>query len=266
MSPILVDFTDSRGNRLREGILYKSASSDEFYICLHGCLDVAKQVELLLGPDGRPIDPHRVDASPNFDSAFRYSGPRRSDVDQLVDVLKHVLTLRQVPELDVALALDFYKEADEYGELVNTKAGALIRTLKYYTSNPAARTRAGSDLVGWMCDIIQRHPLLARADRLVVVPSTNSNISEWIGARLSAVCGKPHIVAVETTGSTAEDKAGDETSKQYRVDADLTGEEVIVVDDVYWKGRALRGVGSACRVAGAERVYGLVGARNLRGG
>lgn len=256
---------DHRGNSLNRYKIYISRDHTRHYVMLDGCDSVCDQVDLFLDRfGGSEVDPNRIDSKGNWDYAFEWPGDVPDALVDMLDLISDVLTLTPVPGVDVALALDFYKQPDEDGELQNTRAGRLVHVLKYYVSSPNKRVAAGNELAGWMAEVISRHPLFDEADRIVVVPSTKSGISEMLGRAVAGEVGKPTVVAVETTGSQVQDKSGEAQPKRYEIHEDLSGEAVIILDDVYWRGNALRGVAAACIAAGASRVLGLVGARNLR--
>jgi adenine/guanine phosphoribosyltransferase-like PRPP-binding protein len=51
---------------------------------------------------------------------------------------------------------------------------------------------------------------------------------------------------------------------EFFIQDDLTGETVLIVDDVYHTGSTMAGVAKAARQAGAVSVLGIVPARNVR--
>jgi adenine/guanine phosphoribosyltransferase-like PRPP-binding protein len=116
-----------------------------------------------------------------------------------------------------------------------------------------------------MAKVVRSHPRFRDVDLIIVVPSTRSGVSETLGKAVAANLRKPFIIAKETTGSKEQDKSGaGTTEKVYSVGEEAKSKSVLVLDDVYWSGRALRGVALAARNAGASSVVGLVSARNLR--
>lgn len=265
MSWDLEDFrTDRRANRLMDWKQYKGTNGSWYYLGVNGCPDVCGQIEdyvLTLG--GGPFDPARLRTRDRaqWSQMYRYPGPKRPEASALAFLLSEVLTLRSVPELDAALALDFYTEPDPDSiGLRRSEVGDLCYKLKY-----RGRRAAGTEICDRLAEIVRRHPAYSTADRIVVVPSTTTGMSELIGRSVAHRLDLPHVIATETTGSTHESKLGTpEVPKLYTVDEDLFAETVIVLDDVYHSGQSLRGVAKAASAAGAIRALGLVAARNLR--
>lgn len=270
MSWDLWDFaSDSRANRLEHWQAYASQGDAPVrHLGLSCCSEVRDQVKRCVeaaGGSEYPASQLNSVVRENWSHAYQYPSAAQSDVEGLAKLLSEVRTLRSVPGLDSAIALDFYKHEVE-GELVNTAAGDLVNRLKYWTSNPAAQTEAGGKLADLMADMVRRHPAYRSADLVVGAPSTSSGASERLAHAVAHRLGLPHVIASETTGSTEESKAGSVTEKQYMIpqSAAVFGGTVIVVDDVYWRGGTMRGVAKAVRDRQAFTVLGLVGARNLR--
>lgn len=220
---------------------------------------------------GRRMSPASFNPSDGrfWNHVYRYPSPRLITVDELCTLLREVLTLVPVPELDTILALDFYKRPDPavpQVEWQNTTAGGLCNRLKFWKGDPAAQAEAAFELVHRLSRAIGRHPLYNVAELLVVVPSTRSGVSESLGQEVATELRRPYQIARETTGAAWQAKAGTDGQppRHYTVTGGVAGRSVIVIDDVYRSGSSMRGVGAACRRAGATRVLGLVAARTLR--
>lgn len=259
--------SDSRGNRLRQHLLLQDPNQPVDYLCVDGCGDVVDQIVTCMAlVGGRDIDPATLrtpDGSKWLD-VYRYPREHRAEVQTLVAVLTNNLTLVKVPELDVGLALDFHMRGCDSG-VEHTEAGHLMYRTKYAT-DPSVSRPAGSAICDRLAEVIRGHPLFATAGLIVAVPSTKTGISERIAESVAHRVNKPWATAVESTGSTAENKDGTEgvTPKQYKAPDRCFGENVIVMDDLYRSGSSMRGVAAAVKAQQAFFVYGLAATRTLR--
>lgn len=263
-------FADSRGERLSMSKLFRDPDDDRVgFVALSGCDYVCDQVEqFAIRHSGERIDPtsHLVrEQGVVWRRAMRYDRRQRASMKSLLRVLGDSLTLHPVDELDAAMALDFYKQPEVgTGELENTEIGELVQRMKYWKSNPSERRRAGSLLSDKLADLVADHPEFRRATAIVAVPSTNSRVSEKLGASVAYRLELPTVKARETTGSTVTVKNGGGASKRYECAPEAAGESVLVIDDVYQSGGSMRSIARAARMVGAAEVRGLVCARNLR--
>lgn len=191
----------------------------------------------------------------------------RDVVERLCKLLSSVLTLARCPELDVAVAGDFYKApADDVPptKWPNTKFGGLVNRAKYWSGSTQAQAEA--KLVRWLTKMIEMHPSLSGLDRIVIAPSTETGLSERLGEAVARRLQVPTATANSDGNRTQPAKVG-RTSAQlepYLFTKDLSGEQVVIVDDVCRSGVTLRSIAKAARDAGATTVGGVVGARTMR--
>jgi predicted amidophosphoribosyltransferase len=110
------------------------------------------------------------------------------------------------------------------------------------------------------------------ATRILPVPGhtrDKPSVSVMIGALLSRELGIPltDIEAKSAYRKPAKDMKLHERRAllhEFRIDEDLEGRTVLVLDDVYHTGWTMAGVAHAAEQAGATTVLGLAAARNLK--
>jgi hypothetical protein len=257
-------FSDSRGNRLTEYRVSERKQTGEFWVSLNGDQEIAVQVERVLQPlhcrpaahDGREWTHH-----------YSFDGPYRRPLHEMLELLKEVLTLTRRPELDTALALDFYKVPPEppSEEWTNTPSGELVHRAKYWTSNPAEQHRCGGQLSDRLAEVIEKHPTYKAADVIVAVPGTKTEFGEKLARSVAGRVGKPMVTATLLSERPPAKEGRDSTDLEpYFVPEDVRGRVVIVLDDVYRSGVSIRSVAAAARDAGAVGVLGLVAVRAMR--
>lgn len=199
-------------------------------------------------------------------------------LDDFLDFLQEVLVIRIEQEdfLNAAIALDLYKEpvTSKSGEVLEyTETAKLIRLLK--GSPPATRdevNRAGQALCESLSSAVLRHEWFNEATRILPVPSHDRDkpsIPVMLGALLAQEVGIPWTAVQSTTKyrklvKKMSDRERAALLHEFRIDEDLTGQTVLVVDDIYHTGSTMAGVANAARQAGATTVLGLAMARDTR--
>lgn len=265
---------DSRGNRL-EG--WSTTSSGGGHVLwLRGPFEVVQQVTAL-GPDYQllpdsgavgPIWTHTL-WSPNPD----VPGP----VNALLDLLTGVVCLPSPPNVDFALALDWYKKPEEgvnpY-DWSNTPTAQLVYSGKYrYKNNDDMQSRVGLQFVDLMCGTIERHGILAQATVVLDIPGhdrTRVSFGSRAAATIARRRGIPMVRVAAKSEFRPEAKNLEESERpnflddQFSVPKRLDGQQVLIADDVYRSGTSMRAVASAARDAGAWKVYGICGVRTMR--
>ena len=150
----------------------------------------------------------------------------------------------------------------------DTPAGSLVHMAKYY-GYPEALDALGSALA----KVINGHALLKTADVIVSVPGHDTSrvsFGEHVAAAVAKKTGKPLIAATaaHTSRPAAKERekveGGIDLEDEFTLPDDVDSRGVIIIDDVYRSGQTMEAVAKAAKEAGAERVYGLVGARTMR--
>jgi hypothetical protein len=200
-------------------------------------------------------------------------------VIQLLDLLRDVLSLPCGPQLDYALALDWYKKPIE-GVVPtawpNTPTGQLVKAGKYWyaASNHAVKQiQCGVKLVDRLLPVIGQHPLLNRVDAVAAVPGHDSKVVSF-GGRLAAAVAKRLSKPVVRCGALSEfrppAKRLDLAERAAMIDGQfvcaerLDGQSLLVIDDVFSSGSTAEETARALRAAGATRVASLCAVRTMR--
>lgn len=260
---------DSRGDRLAASRYVKRGdSSPQRWVYLRGTSEMAMQVLRLLG-NGRQV-PVPNEQMFQWTHWFHFPGEAPYAVHEMLGVLEDVLTLtrRRDSALDVAIALDFYKSPVENVPPLNwpnTPTGEFVNRAKYHGD-----TASAWQLVDKMAEIIELHPVYRAAATVISVPGHNADgtsFGEKMAKHVATKVNKQFLHTECPTGARAPAKEVPDEREQatYRLPRSVTG-DVIVIDDVYWTGKSMSDVATAARLAGAEAVYGLAAARNMRRG
>jgi len=199
-------------------------------------------------------------------------------LDDFLDFLQEVLVIRIEQEgfLNAAIALDLYKHPvmSKSGEVVEyTETANLVRLIK--GSPPATRdevNRAGQTLCELLSNALLRHEWFNEATRILPVPGHDRDkpsIGVMLGALLSQEIGIPWTAVQSKTKYRKPVKKMSDRERaallhEFRVDEDLTGQTVLIVDDVHHTGSTMAGVANAARQAGATTVLGLAMTKDLR--
>lgn len=263
---------DSRANHLEAWKLTRSGSA--WFLQYRGVPAVTDHVLGIL-PRAKAVGTLSHDAQWPYRIRmdFNPDGSLAEFLDFLQEVL--VIHIRQKGYLDAAIALDFYTRPAKNGsgDLVYTSTAQSIRLIKHYESAEQAEVdRAGQELCRSLSDAIVRHEWFNEATRILAVPGharDKPSVSVLLGTLLSRELG---IELTSVSCTTPLRKPGKLMSPreratmlhEFRVDEDLAGETILVLDDVYHTGYTMAGVANAARRAGAGTVLGLAAARNLR--
>jgi hypothetical protein len=263
---------DSRGNRLKSWETVNVRDSDHIRLYLCGPEEVADQVMAMLQPLRPRLIELRDDQRRTWSHRIHLEGPLVHDYRAAVEILTTALTIVRRPPIDIALALDFYKDPvrGEDGATIwrDTPAGSMVHQAKYWGNDKAA-----ADLASGLVTVIGQHRLYSAADFIVAVPGHDrSKVS--FGERLAAdVAQRVDMPLVKPTVASAvrpQRKAQDEQEEpmhlegEFRFGAEVVGRVLLVVDDVYRSGDTMAAIASAAKTAGAAAVFGLVGAKTLR--
>jgi adenine/guanine phosphoribosyltransferase-like PRPP-binding protein len=254
---------DSRGNRLLEYEPTKSQPPGRYFINARCCSDVAEHIALVLEEfNPRPVDP--IDTN-RWTYRFEYDGPRTTSLSDSLDLLKEVLILRTTPEMDGALALDFYKVPEDdvpSNRWANTPAGELIHRGKYYGD-----TASGKELADRIATVIRTHLAYSSVDAVIAIPGTERKFGERLAGGVAKRLSIPCIPCERSVAATSAAKTGRERVEleDFSIEASaVSGRRLVIVDDVYWSGITMRSVAKAARSSGATSILGIAGARNLR--
>ena len=267
-------YPDPRGNRVDSWTVTQPGEGHVLW--LRGPAEAVGQVTTL-APEYRLL-PAPVTAGSGWTHALRspdlnVSGPVRL----LLDLLTEVLTLPKRVNIDFAIALDWYKVAEEgidpY-QWQNTAAGELVNQGKYrYRNNASLQRQAGLALVDLMCQAIERHGVLSQASVILDVPG-HDNTRVSFGSRVATTIayrrGTPMVRVLAKSAFRPEAKSlaaadrGSILDDEFTVPAEVNGQHVVIVDDVFKSGGSMDAVAKAARKSGAVAVQGICGVRTMR--
>jgi hypothetical protein len=243
---------------------------------LRGPIEVVHQITAL-APEYHLLPGH-VTAGPTWTHALKAPNPEmQGPVSLLLGLLTEVVSLPSLPNVDFALALDWYK-APQDGvssyEWPNTATAQLVSSGKYrYKNNGDMQSQVGRQLVGLMCGAIERHGVLSQATAVLDIPGHDSTRVSF-GSRVAATIARDRgITMVKVTAKSpfrpeaknlTEAERSNFLNDEFSVPSMLDGQQIIIADDVFRSGTSMCAVASAAREAGARKVYGLCGVRTMR--
>lgn len=268
-------YPDSRGNRL---VAWTTTDAGVFghVLWLQGPVEVVRQV-VALAPD-YDVLPARVSAGSAWTHALQSPNREMSaQVQTLLGLLTEVLSLPSPVSVDFALALDWYKVAEEGVDPYtwrNTAAGEMVYSGKYvYKHNGTMQARCGLQLVQLMCSAAERHGLLCQADAILDIPGHDSARVSF-GSRLAAtIANRRRIPMIRVTAKSpfrpeAKSLAAAEKeqvlNEEFTVPPEVARQRVLIVDDVFRSGTSMGAIAKAARQSGAAEVYGLCSVRTMR--
>jgi pyrimidine operon attenuation protein/uracil phosphoribosyltransferase len=267
-------YRDQRGNRLEDWTTTSVGSGHVLW--LRGPVEVVQQVTAL-APEYRRL-PDSVTAGPTWTHALQSPRPDAPElVRGLLGLLTEVVCLPSPPNVDFALALDWYKKPEEGVDPFdwdNTPTAQLVSSGKYrYKNNDDMQSRVGLQLVNLMCRAIERHGILTQATVILDIPGHDSSRVSFGSRMASTIARRRDIPIIKVAAKSAfrpEAKNLEESERlnflndQFSVRQSLTGQRVLIADDVFRSGTSMGAVASAARDVGAVNVYGICGVRTMR--
>lgn len=209
-------------------------------------------------------------ASRHFPFNYRFDWPHAipSEVREMTELLKEVLTMPRMPHLDFAITLDWYSIPPdaEHNYFRHTAAGDMVNKGKYWQEGQARRD-AKKDISASIKDLLTIHPVLLDTPTLVTVPGSKADFGsfgERLAKHIATATGK-ELVQTQCKSGERKQRKEDSTvdlTDEFVMPSSLDG-EVIILDDVYKSGTSMDAVALAARKAGATSVYGVAIAKTL---
>jgi adenine/guanine phosphoribosyltransferase-like PRPP-binding protein len=264
-------YRDSRGNRLEKAQTRKVQDTDHLRLYLCGPDEVATQLEWVLRRPGARRVALAAEHRAHWTHRIHVSGPLTPAAKTTIALLQRILTLTEKPPLDVAIALDFYKDPnshDDPKQWKDTAAGSMVYAAKYW-GNPEAL----DDLADALAKVIREHHLYAGADFVAAVPGHKSNLKSFgenLAQAVAQKVGKPLLRPAtaheerEAAKTREQGEGARNLDGEFVFDAQVAGRVVIVVDDVCRSGTTMAAMAKAAKGAGAVCVLGLAGAQTMR--
>lgn len=188
-------------------------------------------------------------------------------VEDFLELVTRSLTIED--SLDESHALAYHQDQDDTtGSLRRSALGQLVWDAKYNTRRQP-RERIGRA----MGEFIGAHPRYARADFIAAIPPHDASKTGGLPARLIRQLEEAlrlDVVQITrvSTRPPQKDITDEDRSKgvgrrignqrrSMRVDSNLSGRAIIVIDDLYGSGGSMQEAARALREAGASEVLGL---------
>ena len=264
---------DSRGNRLEASAVTREGGGHVLW--LRGSGEIAWQV-VQFDTNYHLFPQERVNGTYWTHALWSPGSTTSGELDRLLTLLKQVIVLPRPDGLDVgAIALDWYKipqEGIDPRQWPNTPAGGLVNGGKYRSRTDGRRAATyGIPLVDRMCGAIDHHGLLRGATVVLDIPGHDSTYVSF-GSRVAATVAQrlnvPMVRVSSRSGFRPPAKDGGAAAVlvdgEFYLDADLSNEAVLIVDDVFRSGTSMGLVARAARAAGAKSVAGICAVRTLR--
>ena len=192
-------------------------------------------------------------------------------------ILRWTVTIEDASDESHALYLYSlpHPTSDPYEqELKPTRMGNLVKQAKYGPTSEGKS--AAQQLSKLMASWIVRHPRYIGANTIVPTPPSNPHkafdLPEFISRFLSdalnyklEMCQKTRVTQQQKSLSQDPEALRANVAGAFRVDADLSGMNVIILDDLYGSGETLNELGRACREAGAQYILSLTATKNAKG-
>lgn len=258
--------SDTRGGKITNSEIRPLTGVDQ--ALLLRCDDwIAEQIDII-GGSACSRATLSDETKRTFNHGFRFSGPVPPEVRAAVAALTDALSMPAPPNVDVAVSLDWYKQPDDDGEIVNTTAGNWITWTKHalYPNGSNSR-KARREMVAALVEFIQTHPLYANATAIVTAPGHKADgrgFGEILAREVASKVGIPYVESISPGGERPQQKeTPQDLSDAFVVQGALNG-VVIALDDVYHTGQSASAVALAARRAGAANVISLTVARTIR--
>jgi adenine/guanine phosphoribosyltransferase-like PRPP-binding protein len=261
----------NRGGSYVKEHRYESTPSGGHALYVPGPLGAVAQVQLV---DSRyvkrkweTIDGHVLDG------AGSCPVPATSE---LLDLLQGAVTVPCQESVDFAIALDWFKTVVDGGLAGYTELAELVTLGKRYIKQPAYRDELreiGTAIVGEMVDFIAQHPLLRGIDVIAAPPGHDARVLSFGSSLAYAVARDRHVGLIRCTSAqeyrvAAKDMELADRSAALRghfnCPTDVSGQRVLIVDDVYSTGETAQETARVLRAAGAVGVASLTAVRTMQ--
>jgi len=196
----------------------------------------------------------------------------RARIEALLQMFQDVVCIED--DLTETFALGYHTHMDPTGSYARTALGSLVYQAKPYRGDwTPQRERAADEIVAKMAQFIEIHPTYARAGIIAATPPSRPGtpnlpiyLAEQLAAQLGKINGTLWINKTRTTRpmkdcQTVQEKINNVKGAfalppQYC--AQVKGQWVILLDDIYQTGFTLNEVGRVLFEAGAKAVLGLI--------
>lgn len=208
--------------------------------------------------------------------SLRSQGPQpTAETSTVLELLSGALTVPCGGSLEFAIALDWFNKVVEgaVGDLTDL-ADHVHRAKHLYgpLGDVENLKQAGGAVVDELAEFVGQHPLLKGVDAIAAPPGHDPSVLSF-GSRVAAgVAQRRNIPLVRCTApqerrAPARSLAFADRSAalggQFRCPDDVSGQNILIVDDVYASGATVEETARALRAAGASHVMSVAAIRTM---
>ncbi|TET33055.1 MAG: ComF family protein [Planctomycetota bacterium] len=217
------------------------------------------------------------DADARYDFRIALTGCSSVRVEEIESFLLLLLGRINIHDgLTECYALDYHKKPADGGKLERTLVGKTVRTAKPYDREWNRGSRhAGEVIADWMAEFASAHPAYADADLVTSVPPSNPekdfDLPAFLAEEVAARLRKPFAPVLVKTRVTRQMKGIksirakiENVRGAFRVEGDVEGSSVLLIDDIYHGGHSLNEAAKTLFAGGADPVFGLVATKTWR--
>lgn len=198
------------------------------------------------------------------------------ETSALLELLTGALTVPCGGSLDFAIALDWFNTINDDGSASDlTELAALVHRAKhvYAPRGDVENLKlVGGAVVDEIAEFVERHPILKRVDAVAAPPGHDPTVLSFAARVAAGVARRRNIPIVRLTPprerraparSLAFAARAEALGGRFRCPVDVSGQRILIVDDVYASGATVEETARALRAAGAEHVASITAIRTI---
>jgi hypothetical protein len=234
------------------------------------------------GPEGavtqvRLTDPtYTLKSSTLYGHSVHGTGPHPCpETSTLLELLTGALTVPCEASVDFAIALDWFNKTVDGATADLTDLADLVHRGKHFYTplgDVENLKEVGGAVVDEIAEFVGQHPLLKSVDAIAAPPGHDPNVLSF-GSRVAAgVAMRRAIPLVRCTSpsefrdpvrSLAFSARAGALGGQFRCPDNVSGQRILIVDDVYASGATVGETSRALRAAGAGHVASIAAIRTM---